>query len=70
MRTGGPTGPPKQFAALCGTMFSALAFFFFLVYKHEYKVRGKRARGCTADGAAEGTAGPLCPPSNPATLDL
>lgn len=32
------TGPPKQFAALCGVMFSTLAFFFYLMHVHEEKL--------------------------------
>lgn len=32
-------GPPKQFATLCGLMFSSLAFFFYLVSVYERKVR-------------------------------
>ncbi|KAG2443533.1 hypothetical protein HXX76_001885 [Chlamydomonas incerta] len=31
-------GPPKQFAALCGVMFSTLAFFFYLMHVHEEKL--------------------------------
>ncbi|KAG2497195.1 hypothetical protein HYH03_004784 [Edaphochlamys debaryana] len=31
-------GPPKQFASLCGLMFSTLSFFFFMVSIHEDKL--------------------------------
>lgn len=31
-------GPPKQFATLCGLMFSSLAFFFYLVSVYERKL--------------------------------
>mmetsp|Transcript_38079 Transcript_38079/g.84818 ORF Transcript_38079/g.84818 Transcript_38079/m.84818 type:complete len:945 (+) Transcript_38079:211-3045(+) len=31
-------GPPKQFATLCGIMFSAMASFFYLMEVHEWKL--------------------------------
>lgn len=45
-------GPPKQFAAFCGLMFSTLAAFFHLVAEHEQSLKAVGLSFTCALGAA------------------